>query len=189
MGSDNANIVGGMDELRHKLLKVSDDNLTDKAPTLTGSPPKESVSNKDIIELMLDNLSEIRRYYSISKSQSRASFSLAVAAAAFGVILLGASVLIIFINGDSDSAILPAVCGAVTQIFAGTALIVHKSAISQLNRYYEALHKNEQFLSAVYLIGKLSPDKQDEAYGEVIKNLLEMLREDKPETNTAPPKE
>ena len=42
----------------------------------------------------------------------------------------------------------PAVGGAITEVIAGTALIVYRNSLSQLNHYHKALHEDERFLSS-----------------------------------------
>ncbi len=47
-------------------------------------------------------------------------------------------------------------------------------SLSQLNHYYDALHENEMFLSAVHLVGNLAIDKQDEIYMRIIDNEMKI---------------
>ena len=77
----------------------------------------------------------------------------------------------------------------ITELVAGTALIVYKSSIKQLNHYHKALHEDERFLSSVNLVGKFSSvDMQDEMLKEIIRseiqmNLLSLKKEDKIKVN------
>lgn len=127
-------------------------------------------SQKDTIALMTDNLLEIRGYFGISKRHARLSFWLAIVTCVVGLVLLCLAVNSALTNTETEPAILAAVAGAVAELFAGTSLIVHNRSLNQLNHYYDALHQNEMFLSTVNLVGKLSLDKQDEIYAEIIRN-------------------
>ena len=127
---------------------------------------------KDILELMFDNMSEIRAYFSISKHHAKLSFWLAILNCLVGIGLLCLSVYFALTGPNIEPAIIAAVAGAVSELFAATSLVVHKKSLTQLNHYYNALHENEMFLSTVNLVGNLSIDKQDEMFIEIIKNEL-----------------
>ncbi len=129
---------------------------------------------KSIMEIMIENMAEVREYFLISKSQARSSFWLAAGACVFGFFLLGASVFMALSGAEAAPAILSAVGGAVSELFAGTVLLVHNRSLAQLNRYYEALHNNERFLSLLNLTTLLSPDKQDDAYLSILQNYLKI---------------
>lgn len=131
----------------------------------------EETKNKDILELMLTNMSEIKQYYSISKHHARLSFILALLFCVFGFVLLAYSVSLD--KGNSQPVIVGIIGGTVSELFAGTALLVHKSSLSQLNHYYRALHENERFLSTVNLVDRLSTEKRDEAIIKIIDSSLE----------------
>ena len=64
----------------------------------------------------------------------------------------------------------------VSELIAGTSLLVYKASLEQLNNYYESLHNNERFLSLVNLVSKISSDKQDEVYINIINVELQNYR-------------
>lgn len=47
-----------------------------------------------------------------------------------------------------------------------------KKSAEQLNRYYDALHENERFLSVLHIVTLISPDQKDEIYIGIIKSEL-----------------
>jgi hypothetical protein len=143
----------------------------------TALPSDKRISHKNILLLMLENMQEIRDYFSISKNHARLSFWMAIVNCVAGLVLLGLAVNCALTAAKPDAAILPAAAGAVAEAFAGTSLVVHKKSLTQLNHYYDALHENEMFLSTVQLIGSLSPDRQDDVYIEVIRNELRVRYE------------
>jgi len=139
----------------------------------------EKIDNKtsDIMELMLLNMKEIKEYYVLSKTMAKRSFLLAVIMCIFGFIIISASIIAIFvINISFSQSIIPIIGGTIVEIIAGTSLVVYKKSLEQLNQYYESLHNNERFLSLVNLIDKLSDDKKDETYINIINNQLEILK-------------
>ena len=130
--------------------------------------------NDDVLKLMADNMSEIRGYFSLSKKHAGYSFALALCSCVFGMILLAFAVIIMLSLGKVEPAIVAAVGGAIAELFAATALVVHNRSLSQLNHYYRSLHNNERFLSVVNLVSKLPKSKRDDVYMEIIRAELKM---------------
>ena len=141
------------------------------------STVKKDVKSTDILELMLDNMKEIRDYYVISKHQAKNAFSLSVSLCIIGFVLMIVSILFaVVLNYSLLITLIPAIGGAIAEVIAGTALIVYKASLSQLNSYYNSLHNNERFLSLVNLVSKVSNSKRDEAYLNIINIELENYR-------------
>lgn len=134
----------------------------------------KDIDNRDIIELMIANMKEINEYYVLSKRMTQQSFILAVCMCIGGFMIISVSVAFILINNfEAKEAIIPVISGAVIEAIAATTLIVYKKSLEQLNRYYDALHNNEIFLSSVNLVSKISTDKRDQMYEYIIKTKLE----------------
>lgn len=131
----------------------------------------KSERGKDILELMLSNMSELKQYYSISKLQARFAFVLAVLFCVTGTIILLISILK-FDGSNLQSTIISAIGGTISEFFAGTSLLVYKSTLQQLNLYYKSLHENERFLSIVNLANQLPDDRQAEAFIKIIDSSL-----------------
>jgi len=130
----------------------------------------ESRDNKDIMALMLTNMSEIRQYYSMSKRHAQLAFGLAFLFCILGFALFA---FVIFIERtNTQSIVVGIIGGSVSNIIAGTAFVMFKNTVAQFNHYYEALHENERFLSAVHLVDRLTPGKQDEAFMKIIEHTL-----------------
>lgn len=87
--------------------------------------------------------------------------------------LIASSIVSVFaLNTGLGSALIPAIGGAIVEVVAGTSLFVYRQSLDQLNKYYEALHENERFLSVVNITDKISPEKKDEVYMEIIRSQL-----------------
>ncbi len=167
------------EKMRLRLLGNEANAVFDENGGLKRQKETESIIlNRDIIEMMTNNLKQIEDYYIISKTNAKRAFTLALLFCILGFALFASAVIIAFTVKLTDFAVISTIGGAISQILAATALLVHSGAQKQLNYYYEALHENEQFLSAVHLVSKISPDKpdkQDETYISIIKNSLDIL--------------
>lgn len=139
-------------------------------------PVQKPNSNKNVsvLDSMLYNMAQIQVYYDVSLSQARNSYTLAIVASIFGVLFfIFASIMVIFFNASVSDVIIPAVGGALTELIAGTIFIVYKKSLEQMNRYFDSLQINEKFLSSVNLVDKISIEKQDEMYCEIIRSRLD----------------
>ena len=157
---------------RLKRAIVTDDN---------GEVYKHNVNDNnkqeiDALGRMMINLEDIKEFYTWSQKQAKASFVLAVSMCIVGFLLMTASVALpIIYNLSFEMSIIPAIGGVITELIAGTALVVYKSSLGQLNHYHKALHEDERFLSSVNLLGKFkNPEAQDEMLREIIRSEIQM---------------
>lgn len=154
-------------ELFQKEKRVENNGLEDLRNQLI-----ENSTHRDIIELMLANMGEIRQYYAISKSHARLAFVLATAFSALGFLLF--FITIFYFKDDSLQLLSSGVIsGMICELFAGTALLVYRDSLRQLNQYYKSLHENEKFLSVVNLAGRLPEEQQNQIIEKIIDSSLE----------------
>lgn len=164
-------------EIAKKAILNSTDILKKKNETKSDLNNENNKSATDIIELMLLNMKEIKEYYILSKTMAKSSFLLAVIMCILGFIIISASIIAMFVIDISfTQSIIPIIGGAIVEVIAGTSLVVYKKSLEQLNQYYDSLHNNERFLSLVNIVDKLSDDKKDETYINIINNQLEALK-------------
>lgn len=135
-------------------------------------------SNTDIFALMLKNNDEINEYFKISKRQAKVSFYFSIFACILGFIMLGVAVYGVFQIENIKIAIVGTVSGAITEVIAGTVLIIHNKSALQLNHYYDALHQDERFLSAVSMAQQLSDENREDMYMEIIRKQIEVAAND-----------
>lgn len=130
----------------------------------------------DALERMMINLEDIKEFYTWSQKQAKASFILAVIMCIFGFGLMIVAILIpIVFRLSLQMSIIPAIGGVITELIAGTALVVYRNSLSQLNHYHKALHEDERFLSSVNLLGKFSSvETQDDMLREIIRSEIQM---------------
>ena len=130
----------------------------------------------DALGRMMINLEDIKEFYTWSQKQAKASFILAVFMCVFGFALMIAAVMVpIVFRLSFEMSIIPAIGGIITELIAGTALVVYRNSLSQLNHYHKALHEDERFLSSVNLLGKFSTaEAQDDMLREIIRSELQM---------------
>lgn len=157
-----------------KLKQKNTIELEAKVEKFNESIIEEKESQTNILRLMLENSSELRDYFTISKSQAKHSFWLAVATCLFGFGILGFSAYSALKNIGIEVSVITGISGAITEAFACTSMLVHKKSLEQLNIYYRALHDNEMFLSTVHLVSLLTAEKQDEVYKQIIENELKV---------------
>lgn len=140
------------------------------------SETKEKKNEIDALGRMMINLEDIKEFYTWSQKQAKASFILAVVMCIFGLaLMIAAIVLPIVFRLNFQMSIIPALGGVITELIAGTALVVYRNSLSQLNHYHKALHEDERFLSSVNLLGKFSTvETQDDMLREIIRSEIQM---------------
>ncbi len=136
----------------------------------------ENKNNIDAIGRMMINLEDIKEFYTWSQKQAKASFILAVVMCIFGFSLIVIAIILgVMLKLELRMSIIPAISGVVTELIAGTALVVYRHSLLQLNHYHKALHEDERFLSSVNLLGKFSNVRdQDEMLREIIRSEIQM---------------
>lgn len=148
----------------------------------------EDKNEMDALGRMLINLEDIKEFYTWSQKQAKAAFYLAICMCVLGFLLMATSVVLLMVfNLSIQASLLPTIGGIVTELIAGTALIVYKNSLLQLNHYHKALHEDERFLSSVNLINKFnSIETQDEILKEIIRSEIQMnlANQDVPEVIT-----
>ncbi len=99
-------------------------------------------------------------YYTWSKTQAIITFFIAAASCVVGILLI-VFAFVYSVTGKValDKTIITAIGGLVTEMFAGTTLIVYKSSLKQMNFYHKSLHEDQRFLSSVDLLCRFSNDK------------------------------
>ena len=99
-------------------------------------------------------------YYTWSKTQAIITFFIAAASCVVGILLI-VFAFVYSVNGKValDKTIITAIGGLVTELFAGTTLIVYKSSLKQMNFYHKSLHEDQRLLSSVDLLCRFSNDK------------------------------
>ena len=142
-----------------------------------GTEEKEiEQESKDVISDMLKNNAEIIEYFKITKGQERVSYWFSVTCSIVGVIILGYSVYAALESKNIGFTVTTVISGAITEVVSGIILWIHNKSAMQLNYYYDALHENEKFLSAINLADKLGEDNKELIY---IKIIEAQIRENK----------
>ena len=130
----------------------------------------------DVIGRMLINLEDIKEFYTWSQKQAKASFILAVSMCLLGFGLIVLAVLLSVISKQQIEVVaISAIGGKIIELVAGTALVVYRNSLAQLNYYHKALHEDERFLSSISLLEKFSTNEiQEDILKEIIKSEIEM---------------
>ena len=91
----------------------------------------ENVDENDALKLMLVNMEEIKAYYTLSKTQAKDSFRLAVWMCILGFVLIVLAVVLpFFMSGKYEISIITAIGGAIVEVIAGTSLFVYKNSFA-----------------------------------------------------------
>lgn len=160
-----------IDELKREIKKLEE--------KLSENQEQVEESKTNILLLMLKNSKETTEYFRISKSHSKSAHIFSIISCIFGFILLSFAILSYIVTNKIEISVIGTISGALTEIIAGTVLVINNKSAAQLNHYYDALHQNEKFLSAVNLADKLSPESKEEIYIEIIRKQIEMDEQSK----------
>lgn len=149
-------------------------NLSDEAEVqkeISASRVRLEEGAKDIVSLMIDNVSELKGYYVISKRQANRAFS-----ATLIICVLG---FVVFVSGIAANVfakqnvlVYTTLSGSIIEIISGLFFWLYKRTIAQLNLYHERLGATEKYLIAMQLAEKVSSDKKDETYRYLIESIM-----------------
>lgn len=162
-----------LDKLEDESQKISSQEILKPSHTYKNLKSKKS---DDVLQMMALNMREIKEYYFLSKNMAKKSFNLSMLMCVLGFLTIASSIIFLFFTDiNFIEALIPIIGGTIVEIIAGTSLVVYNKSLEQLNKYYDSLHNNEKFLSLVNLVDKLSDDKKDEVYIDIINNQLQAL--------------
>ncbi len=129
----------------------------------------------DALGRMMINLEDIKEFYTWSQKQAKAAFTLAVTMCILGFLLLLFPFILSLLKYSIEASIIITVGGVITELIAGTALVVYRCSLTQINHYHKALHEDERFLSSINLIEKINnAEEQNEMYKEIIRSEIQM---------------
>lgn len=133
---------------------------------------RQKQEKRDIIALMLKNNDEITEYFTISKNQAKSSFWFSVISCVVGMVALAVGIYGIVVQKNISVSVISLISGSISEVISGTVFWVHNKSALQLNHYYNALHENEKFLAAINMADKLSEEKREEMYIEIIRKQI-----------------
>lgn len=131
-----------------------------RKPAIEIAAIKSQEEPANVLSIILLNLAKIKGYYDWSKTQAIITFFIAAGSCVVGILLM-VFAFVYSVTGKValDKTIITAIGGLVTELFAGTTLIVYKSSLKQMNFYHKSLHEDQRFLAAVDLLCRFSNDK------------------------------
>ena len=151
--------------------KVSQADMEEAKNAADISRMKLQEGNKDVISLMINNVSELREYYVISKRQANRVFSSTLWVCIMGFVVFIVGIIASAISGQ-NLAIYTTISGCIIEVIAGLFFWLYRSTVAQLNLYHERLGRTEKYLTAMQLAEKISTEKQDETYRYIIEAIL-----------------
>lgn len=137
---------------------------------------ENNAESKNILSMMIDNVSELREYYVISKQQARKSFSAALFICFFGIFiyLFG---IIAYLAFEKNISIISVIGGTVVEGIAGLFFWLYREATKQLSIYHQRLASTEKYLTVIQLIKDIPEDNQIYAYNQLMQSILSDNRE------------
>lgn len=151
--------------------KISQDDMKAAKEAAEVSRVQLQGGNKDVISLMINNVSELREYYVISKRQANRAFSSTLLVCILGFLIFVAGIVASALTGQ-NLAIYTTISGSIVEVIAGLFFWLYKNTTSQLNLYHERLGSTEKYLTVMQLTEKMSPEKKDETYRYIIEAIL-----------------
>jgi len=143
-------------------------------------------SKNDVLALMVKNVAELREYYVINKQQSRNAFSAALFISILGFLLFASGVIIAYIDKQQNNIIpYSTVSGTIVELIAGLFFWIYSKATKQINIFHTSLQKTEKFLTAIQLVDKVSSEKKDDIYKEIISKIIDSNFDNKNETSSS----
>lgn len=136
----------------------------------------KKTDDKNVLNMMMDNVSELREYYVISKQQARRSFSAALFICFLGIFiyLLG---IIAYIVLDKNISIISVISGTVVEVIAGLFFWLYREATKQLGVYHQRFGSTEKYLTVMQIIREMPEDKRVEAFQNLTMAILTDNRE------------
>lgn len=144
---------------------------------------KRTPEEKDVITMMVNNNNEIAEYFKISKKQEKTSYAISIICSVTGFVMLIAAIIGVFLNENVEITIITIIAGAITEVISGIILWIHNKSAMQLNHYYNALHENEKFLSAIKMADMLDEKERKQMYIEIIKAQIRPNEQNKENEN------
>lgn len=131
----------------------------------------DKFKSRDVIDLMLKNVRELREYYIISKRQATNAFSasLMVCFLGFSIYIAGLAVFVIY---GKNPLVMTTVSGTIVEVISGLFFWLYRHTLTQLNIYHKRLGMTEKYLTAIRLVDKMEDDKHDDMYKYIIKCIL-----------------
>lgn len=165
------------DRLDTKIDKHDDDRVAEE---VRGTLSQFQNYDNDILALMLKNVSELREYYVISKRQANRTFTSTLIVCFAGFIIFIAGIVVNYMT-QQNIIVYTTIAGSVVEIISGLFFWLYSKSMTQFNFYHERLGSTEKYLTAIQLVEKLSPEKRDAVYEDIIKIIL-----DTPESPSEP---
>lgn len=129
-----------------------------------------------INQMRNDSFGFMANYFKMSQTHARISFVLSVLCCIVGFLLFFIALLITFSSMQIKPILICTISGAISEIISATMLWIHKKTLKQLNFYFLAINRNQQFLAIRQLITALPDDKNTSLYIDLLHEEIKSLR-------------
>lgn len=151
--------------------KISVDDMKAAQDAADISRSQLQSSDKDVISLMINNVSELREYYVISKRQANRAFTSTLLVCILGFIIFIVGIVTAALT-EQELALYTTISGCVVEVIAGLFFWLYKNTMKQLNLYHERLGCTEKYLTAMQLVENMSDERKNETYRYIIGVIL-----------------
>lgn len=126
--------------------------------------------------IVLFNLARIEQYYQLNISQAAQSFRFSILLILIGTGIIAITVLLAITKPDLKASvtIISGISGIILDIIGGSALLLYGKTITQVNRFFSALLRDQDTMLAIDLCQKLKELKESE-YIHVTKQMISCL--------------
>ena len=159
------------DESKTVTLEVLEEKFAKYDKKIRASIERGSTS-KDIIAHMLKDTEETTEHFKISKNEAKKSFYISIVFSALGFSFVVFAVAWGVVSQNITPSIISSIGGVFTNVIAGTAFFLRKQSLNQLNHYFDKLSRNQDILLSVKMVERMSKNKRDDMYQEIIKSVL-----------------
>ena len=126
---------------------------------------------KDIQQNAANQIGLLRRYYESGLAQAKSSFNWAIGITVLSILAFIGIVILFGKNEDKTIIWATAIASGLTELIAGTLLLIYQKTLLQLNNYNRQMSKIQDYLLANSFIESLSENARDNARLELIRSI------------------
>lgn len=128
---------------------------------------------KNVLDVIRINLSQLNEYYIINKIQAKRSYNLSFISIIFGLIILLFSILYAYLNNEIQVlSIIGVISGAFAEFIGLTSLNLYKESNKNVNQFYRQLNDLQKTMLAIELTKNLELENRNIQVGNIIESLI-----------------
>jgi hypothetical protein len=125
----------------------------------------------NVLQIAASQLELLAGYHQIALAQSRRSFSWALVGSGLGLCFFIAAATFALTYGNTLTAVIPLLSGAIVEIVAGIVFMLYGKTTSQLSSFHSRLEVLQRYLLANSLCESLEGDERNKARAALIQEI------------------